>query len=25
VLTAWNKSTVYQRTIAAFAERLDEK
>jgi lytic murein transglycosylase len=25
VLTAWNKSTVYQKTIAAFAERLDEK
>jgi lytic murein transglycosylase len=23
VLTNWNKSTVYQRTIAAFAERLD--
>ncbi len=23
VLTAWNKSTVYQQTIAAFAERLD--
>jgi lytic murein transglycosylase len=25
VLVAWNKSTVYQQTIAAFAERLDEK
>jgi lytic murein transglycosylase len=25
VLTAWNKSTVYQRTIAAFAEKLDER
>jgi lytic murein transglycosylase len=25
VLTAWNKSTVYQKTIAAFAERLDER
>jgi lytic murein transglycosylase len=24
VLTAWNKSTVYQQTIAAFAERLDK-
>jgi lytic murein transglycosylase len=23
VLAAWNKSTVYQKTIAAFAERLD--
>jgi lytic murein transglycosylase len=23
VLSAWNKSTVYQQTIAAFAERLD--
>ena len=23
VLTAWNKSTVYQKTIAAFAEKLD--
>jgi lytic murein transglycosylase len=23
VLQAWNKSTVYQKTIAAFAERLD--
>src|ERR1700716_2908841 len=23
VLSAWNKSTVYQKTIAAFAERLD--
>jgi lytic murein transglycosylase len=23
VLDAWNKSTIYQRTIAAFAERLD--
>jgi lytic murein transglycosylase len=25
VLAAWNKSTVYQQTIAAFAERLDER
>jgi lytic murein transglycosylase len=25
VLTAWNKSTVYQQTIAAFAEKLDER
>jgi lytic murein transglycosylase len=24
VLAAWNKSTVYQKTIAAFAERLDK-
>jgi lytic murein transglycosylase len=23
VLSAWNKATIYQRTIAAFAERLD--
>src|SRR5580704_854054 len=23
VLQAWNKSTIYQRTVAAFAERLD--
>jgi lytic murein transglycosylase len=25
VLAAWNKSTVYQQTIAAFAEKLDER
>jgi lytic murein transglycosylase len=25
VLAAWNKSSVYQQTIAAFAERLDER
>jgi lytic murein transglycosylase len=25
VLAAWNKSSVYQQTIAAFAEKLDEK
>ncbi len=25
VLVAWNKSTVYQQTIAAFAEKLDER